>query len=129
MKRLVQCFFVFVAGLVTLGLQAQTSSSIIGQTTDQQGTPLVNAGLFVLQAQDSSLVSLGISGQDGHFKIESIKPGLYRLRYTLDGYQTIYSDPIRISQGRPIVDMGIRQLKRKKAQPSSKPVVARRAKA
>lgn len=128
MKLIVKSLFLLIALLFTNSrLPAQTV--IKGQVTDLLGKKLPNAGLFVVQVQDSSLVSLGISGQDGHFKIESVKPGLYRLRYTLDGYRTVYSDPIRISQGRRVVKMGIQKLKRKEKQPLAKPLAARRARA
>lgn len=129
MKFTIQSFFVVAIGLIALDLYAQTPSTITGQVTDQLGKTLPNTGLFVLQAQDSSLVSLGISGQGGHFKIASIKPGLYLLRYTLDGYYTVYSDPIRISQGRSLVELGIQKLKPKKTQPLAKPQAVRRARA
>ncbi len=128
MKLIVTSLFLLIALLFT-NSSTHAQTLIEGQVSDLLGKKLANAGLFVVQAQDSSLVSLGISGQDGHFKIASIKPGLYRLRYTLDGYQSVYSQPIRISQGRRVVKMGIQKLKQKKNQPLAKPLAARRAKA
>lgn len=129
MKFVAHAFFIVAMSLVPSGLYAQTSSTIIGQITDSLGTTLPNTGIFVLQGQDSTWVSLGISGTDGQFKISDIQAGLYRLQYSLNGYQTAFSDPIRISQGRPIVNIGVQKLKRKKPQPSAKPVITRRARA
>ena len=126
MKLVVKPLFLLIALLFT-NSSTHAQTVIEGQVTDLLGKKLPNVGLFVVQAQDSSLVSLGISGQDGHFKIASITPGLYRLRYTLDGYQTVYSDPIRISQGRRMVKMGKQKLK--KTQPLTKPPATRRARA
>lgn len=78
-------------------IYAQTTPSISGTITDEQGKPLQAATVSLLQQKDSSLVKLAVSGENGQFEFLNIKPGNYRISVTLIGYGKQSSTPFSFS--------------------------------
>lgn len=63
-------------------------ATIFGRVLDNQtGKPIEFATITVVSARDSSIETGGISGSDGRFKIEQIRPGGYTVQVTFIGYE------------------------------------------
>lgn len=96
MKLKCTLLLVFLSVLIT-GLIAQSSPSISGNITDEQGKPVPSATVSLLQQKDSSLVKLAVSGENGQFEFINIKPGNYRITVVLVGYTKQWSAPFSFS--------------------------------
>lgn len=53
------------------------------------GKPLLNANVILLDLPDSSAVRGGVTGRDGSFILEHIRPGSYLLKITYIGYHKV----------------------------------------
>ncbi len=65
--------------------------NVTGIVTDQNGEPLMDATVRVLQAKDSAFVKGGITDVDGNFRITDLKKGKYLMEATYIGYAKSYS--------------------------------------
>ena len=78
-----------VAGLVlasSRGVVAQTTSTLEGRVTDQQGGALVGATVTLAPSTDS-FSSVAITDATGAYRIVSIPPGVYTVRFSISGFQ------------------------------------------
>lgn len=82
MKKIyILLFLLFFA----LGLSAQIK--VIGQVKDTEEISLVSSSVMLTNPQDSSLVSFGLTNDNGDFIMFDIPSGKYRLQVTYLGYQ------------------------------------------
>jgi hypothetical protein len=82
-----------------------TDSTLKEKITDSLQRSLKDATVTVLNAKDSSLVTYGLSGQDGSFEIENIPVGNYIGIITFSGYNEIVQD-FSIGAGKNEYDAG-----------------------
>lgn len=75
-------------------LTAQVSVS--GKIVDENNQPLAFATIALVAAQDSQLLKGAMSTDAGAYTIAQISPGTYRLRASLLGYETTYTDAFTI---------------------------------
>ena len=88
MRRVASTFV--VAGLClagSTGVVAQTTSTLEGQVTDQQGGALAGATVTVTAAESSPLVV--ITDSTGSYRLASLPAGVYTVRFALPGFQTV----------------------------------------
>jgi hypothetical protein len=74
------CAFTTLAGTKT----------IKGRITDSTGQPLPGASIALLNGNDSTMATFGISNVDGIFTIEDAREGNYLLQVAMMGYYTAY---------------------------------------
>jgi hypothetical protein len=79
--------FLAVLGLSFSSAQAQ---KVTGMVKDEQGKGLGQSTISLLRSKDSSVVKLGVTGNDGKFSLQSV-PGSYLLSISHVGYTTQYS--------------------------------------
>ena len=92
MRKLVSIFAGFM--LMAAGVQAQ---QITGVVKDLQGKGLEKSTVSLLNAKDSSVVKLGVTGDSGKFSISAGKDGQYLVSGSHVGYATVYSQPFELS--------------------------------
>jgi len=91
--------------LVPVTLTAQTGG-IKGTAFDQAAeSPLPFVSVSLHMVKDSSLLNGQLSGSDGSFLFEGLKPGHYFLRLQFLGYQTVQTDPVQV-QEKSVIDLG-----------------------
>ncbi|WP_223154780.1 outer membrane beta-barrel protein [Aestuariibaculum sediminum] len=87
------------------------NAQIIGKVQDEtENFPLEYATIALYDQDDKSLVTGVISKEDGTFKIEKIKRGLYYIEASFVGYQTKTISNIEITKGTKQVNLGDIQL-------------------
>ena len=67
------------------------AQKITGQIKDQQGKPLANTTVSLLNAKDSSVVKLAATNAEGVYSFINIKPGNYVVNASHVGYAPQYS--------------------------------------
>lgn len=99
------CLVILIA---TIGSPA--SAQVSGVVESEMGQPLVSAQIALRNATDSSAVRGTLTGSDGRFLIDGIKPGNYDLRITFVGYKPHNVLHIVITDQQPRVDLGTMKL-------------------
>ena len=83
-----------LAGSLTFG--QVTNARIVGTITDNEGNPLPGVAV---EATSPKLVGRAttISDENGVFRLLNLVPGVYRIQYVLNGFQTLVRDNISVS--------------------------------
>lgn len=92
MQHKIIALIVFLFGITITAVEAQTRQTltISGHLTDRDSKePMAQATVQLFWAKDSSFVGGTISGERGNFSLEAPSNGIYRLRISSLGYQTI----------------------------------------
>ena len=92
MQHKIIILIVFLFGITITAVEAQTRQTltISGHLTDRDSKePMAQATVQLFWAKDSSFVGGTISGERGNFSLEAPSNGIYRLRISSLGYQTI----------------------------------------
>lgn len=92
-------FTLFLILLVTVTfVQAQSrSSKLTGKVSAINQPALSAASISLLKANDSTVVKMTVSDQEGHFQFENLNPGNYLIAVSAVGYQKNYSQPLTVS--------------------------------
>ena len=86
----------FIVGTCLFGFVAN-AQQVSGIVKDQQGKGLDKSTVSLLKTKDSSVVTLSITADNGHFSFNSIQPGSYLVSATHVGYLPIYSKHFEVS--------------------------------
>lgn len=70
--------------------------TVSGMVKDPAGNPLERVTLLLVKAGDSTLVKGAVSDGQGHYTVESVPAGEYRVAASLMGRQKVYSEPFTI---------------------------------
>ena len=92
MRKLVSIF----TGVLLIGTVAQ-AQQVTGTVKDQQGKGLEKSTISLLNAKDSSVAKLGVSGSEGRFTISTTKAGKYLVSASHVGLATVYSKTFDVS--------------------------------
>ncbi|MEZ5039658.1 MAG: TonB-dependent receptor [Saprospiraceae bacterium] len=87
--------------LLFLCLWAQTQTTIRGNLTDAQGTPLVGANVLIIETQQG-----GFTDEKGVFTIDRVDAGTYTLVLTYVGYQSL-RQPLIVGPDQPNMDLNL----------------------
>lgn len=77
--------------LFLLGTGSAYAGTVTGKVTDTKGNPLTGVSVALLDPQDSTLATFGITGKSGVFTINDAKNGTYVLQAAMTGYYTEYT--------------------------------------
>jgi len=98
----------FLAGLLvstqfftSIRLDAQApaaSATWQGTLRNAAGSPIASA---TIELSDKGTTARALTGPDGRFKVESPKPGSFRLSVTIEGRVLEYAQPIQVAAGSP----------------------------
>lgn len=108
---------------------AQAAGEVRGSVVDASGEPVRSASVGVRSARDSSLVNGALTGADGSFRIEGMRPGRYFLRVSALGHQPITRSGITLTPAQPVADVGTIRLAAGALQIEGLSVTAERAEA
>lgn len=78
---------------------AQTSSTIKGKISDNNGKALQSVTVSLLKSTDSSLVKADVSDANGVFEMVYGKEGKYLLSYIMIGFERTYSSVFEVKNG------------------------------
>ncbi|SHN36432.1 outer membrane beta-barrel family protein [Mucilaginibacter sp. OK098] len=92
--------------LIQLSSFAQPGAKISGQVIETTGKPIVAATVTLVNANDSLTIKKTPTGNDGHFTLQSVKTGTYKLWITHIGYQKQRSNIITIDKQGQSADLG-----------------------
>lgn len=87
----------FLVGISFGSLKAQKRTQIRGRILNEQETPLSNGTIFLLKAQDSTVLKQAISHDDGSYQLIVMDPGTYILKFSLIGFTDFYSAVIQVT--------------------------------
>lgn len=91
--------------LISLVTNAQ---QITGSVKDDQGKGLEKATVSLLNAKDSSVVKLVVSGENGKYSISAPQAGRYLVNATYVSYSTSWSQPFEVAgSGVTVPDLAI----------------------
>ncbi len=68
-------------------IQLTAGSTLVGQISDESGTPILAASISVLEAADLDWPA-ALSDQDGSFRLEGLPRGPHRIQVQADGFVT-----------------------------------------
>lgn len=96
-----------IACLISFTVFAQKPvGTLKGKVLDKQNKlVLPSTTATLLNALDSSMIGFTVSNKEGIFEIKNIPAGAYLLNLTFTGYKDLYQ-PVRFSEGKPLVDLG-----------------------
>lgn len=94
----------FLAGFLLLSVVAG-AQQITGIVKDQQGKGLEKSTVTLLNAKDSSVVKLAVSGADGRFSVNTGRSGNFLVSVSHVGLATSYSKVVEVS-GSGSTDLG-----------------------
>jgi len=103
-------FFSLLLVHFTLSAQDKTLPALAGVVVNQEQKAADGSAVCLLAAADSSVIKIEISDQQGRFGFTIIKDGMYLLRITSVGYQTLFYGPFTISQKNKPLNLGKLQL-------------------
>lgn len=86
-----------IAGFVaTVRSQTTASFTIKGQVSAQKRA-IEAANIMVLNASDSATIKMTVSDKSGEFMFQQLKTGNYLIKVMAIGYETYYSNPIKLA--------------------------------
>lgn len=87
--------------------QAQAAGQIRGAVlSGASGQPIANASVAVRSAADSALITGAMTGADGAFRIEGLRPGRYIVRITALGFDPLNRAAVAITPAAPLAQLG-----------------------
>ncbi len=93
--------------LLLLSFAFNTKAQIQGNILDKAGKAIPYVNVLLLNESDSSLVKGAVSNEKGQFNFSNPKPGTYRIKLQLIGYQEKWSKKIDY-QGQPLSLKGLK---------------------
>src|SRR5215468_4002081 len=99
-SRVIQTFALVLSLLAGYDLAfAQQEASIIGQIKDESGAIL--PGVTVTATSPALQVPqvMDVTNQQGEYRLTPLPIGTYAIAYTLQGFQTVRRDEVRLTAG------------------------------
>ncbi|KAB2814691.1 outer membrane beta-barrel protein [Phaeocystidibacter luteus] len=99
MKKLFLTLFATSLGLISSG------QTFTGTVTDTTGDPLIMAGIALLNPDDSTMASFGITNDVGYFETTPVGDGEYIFQVSFLGFQT-YNRDVTVGEGGTASNLG-----------------------
>ena len=94
LRRVVSIALCFLAVASFAWAQTQTGR-IFGQVVDPDGNPL--PGVTVTVTGEQTVPQTRVTDVQGRYLFQALPPGEYRVEYSLEGFQTLVRDGVRVS--------------------------------
>ncbi|KKM22672.1 hypothetical protein LCGC14_1622900 [marine sediment metagenome] len=93
------CFFLIFNLAVFCGLSfaQRITGKIIGEVTDEEGTALPGVIVEISSPSLMGGVHSQITSEDGRYRLINLPPGTYKLVFSLNGFQTVEKQKIKVS--------------------------------
>jgi hypothetical protein len=93
------CFFLILNLAVFCGLSfaQRITGKIIGEVTDEEGTPLPGVTVEISSPSLMGGVHSQITSEDGGYRFINLPPGTYKLVFSLEGFPTVERRNIKVS--------------------------------
>src|SRR4051794_31767923 len=88
---------ILLLSILVFGAFMSKAQNIKGIVKDGDGKVVANASVSLLNAKDSSVVKLAVTGQNGQYEFRNIKGGRYITNVSFVGYKASYSPVFAIS--------------------------------
>ena len=98
MRRILTATVIGLSSLLNTAI-AQTSSTIKGKISDNNGKALQSVTVSLLKSTDSSLVKADVTDTNGAFEMVYGKEGKYLLSYVMIGFERTYSSVFELKSG------------------------------
>ncbi len=98
MRRILTAAVIGLSSLLNTAI-AQTSSTIKGKISDNNGKALQSVTVSLLKSTDSSLVKADVTDANGAFEMVYGKEGKYLLSYVIIGFERTYSPVFEVKNG------------------------------
>lgn len=83
---------------MTISSFAQTTQgSVSGKMTDEQHKPLPGTTVLLLHVNDSSVVKVGVTDEQGNYVLEPVPEGNYLVKGSMMGLQPAFSAPVAVT--------------------------------
>lgn len=83
--------------LILVNACLANAQSVSGNVKDAEGKNVTNATVSLLNKKDSSIAKLAVSGKDGNYSFQSVKPATYIIKVSFVGYATTLSHLIEVA--------------------------------
>jgi hypothetical protein len=90
-------FMLVLACLVLLPVDVLAQSEIAGVIRDSSGSVLPGATVEASSPALIEKVRAAVSDGDGHYRIISLRPGIYKVTFTLPGFSTVVREGIELT--------------------------------
>jgi hypothetical protein len=90
-------FMLVLACLVLLPVDVLAQSEIAGVIKDSSGSVLPGATVEASSPALIEKVRAAVSDGDGHYRIISLRPGVYKVTFTLPGFSTVVREGIELT--------------------------------
>lgn len=97
-RGMIAAGLVGLVAAVPLPAQQQDPGTIVGQVTQEDGTPLASARVVAVSVQTGRQFG-ALTTADGGYVITDLPPGVYRLEVRLIGYNTGREDRVVVTSG------------------------------
>jgi hypothetical protein len=103
LSRIAILLILFLFALQIASADSKNNSSISGNIISLSGSPLTNATIKIFrEVQEGEALAIVRSNSHGFFKSIDLKPGIYRLQVSHQGYQPAATAKFAIDPGRKI---------------------------
>ena len=89
----------FTCAELAVAGQAQTTGSIVGRITDESGAVLPGVAVTATSPALQLPQVTGVSDAQGDYRLTPLPIGTYEVSYTLQGFQTVRRDSLRLTAG------------------------------
>ena len=91
----------FTAGVLLLASNVYAQAQIVGQVRDESGGVLPGVTVEASSAAIIEKTRTVVTDDQGRYRIDALRPGVYRLAFTLVGFSTVVRERIDVpSDGR-----------------------------
>ena len=108
MKHLLNLLIALSVCMISL---AQNNGKITGSIKDGGNQKIIDAAtISLIKVKDSSIAKVALTGKDGNFAFDGVKPGAYVVAANSIGHSRAYSTNFTISDEHPDFNTGVLQL-------------------
>lgn len=108
-KKMKAIIITLLFSLSTISIFASNSSrdnTITGQIIDEQGNPIEFATITILNQEDQTLITGGMSDLNGHFQITNIHEGEYTISISFVGYEKYVREHLFMEKNGSVLNLG-----------------------
>ena len=109
MSRFTRVFGIIFLTFFSVKLSAQSLHGVVRAFDNAE--QLAGATVKLIPVQSDGAVVTAISGTDGSFHFDNLRPGYYRCEIGMQGFEVIYFDEILVAAGKaPLLEAGLKRV-------------------